>query len=494
MQDTYTFCSVASWSMWYVSNRHGEHYNCWRERMQRSEMSTKHKNNQEWEMTVTKLYENVWSNFTWTYKSMRVFFIPFEGLLANLSLQSFFYFIPNAVHLHSNVIFLCTPVLMFRSNTNSINVIILIFYSCFFLSSLVLDSERTNTTTERLSNSFSINALNEILSINFVYDYYLSLAPLLRSLNPTKVVRKKIRTWIKCEWAFLCVWPGALSASFGLFADTSNIYNECLDAMVSINTNTAYIAWITIKWHWYRRLNVCMWSAFINFGLMEKAIAFCCAFSSVYFRLFYSICWRFQSHLNGRASDHDTNFFHNIWCIFEKRFVCASIYLLWIYKTSFSPECIDFNVQKCKEHLLTTTTATIALSLFKNNQRIATFSKSIYSIKRLCSEHFNQIGWPRIIHLKNTKKCTFEFAHIIPYMCGLFRFCLNFKHWSYAPLHHFESFQRILNKQSPMHHSFAMVFLQWSKILHRLLTHCFQTLLMNVEMVDARYSSAFHSI
>lgn len=87
--------------------------------------------------------------------------------------------------------FSCTLVLMFRSNTNSINVIILIFYSCFFLSSLVLDSERTNTTTERLSNSFSINALNEILSINFVHDYYLSLAPLLRPLNPTKVVRKK---------------------------------------------------------------------------------------------------------------------------------------------------------------------------------------------------------------------------------------------------------------------------------------------------------------
>lgn len=113
--------------VWIVFSCHGETNNCWHGCMkQKIERVEWKKTKPEWDMTVTKLYGNVWSDFTWTKKSMR--FLWGEHCTQIYCLNPFFIAIPNAIQFQL-IVFLLTSFLLYRSKTNSISVIILIFYS-----------------------------------------------------------------------------------------------------------------------------------------------------------------------------------------------------------------------------------------------------------------------------------------------------------------------------------------------------------------------------
>lgn len=96
MQDTFLvfFCPhhavcEHTW-VWLVFSCHGETNNCWHGCMKRKiETVGWKKTKPVWDMTVTKLYENVWSDFIWTKKSMR--FLWREHCIQIYCLNPFFY-------------------------------------------------------------------------------------------------------------------------------------------------------------------------------------------------------------------------------------------------------------------------------------------------------------------------------------------------------------------------------------------------------------------
>lgn len=147
----------------------------------------------EWQKTIrSERYDS--NQIIW--KCVKRFYMNEEQIDAFFARQIYNWnpFFPSQAR-HS-LVFRFTPVLMFRSKTNSISVIILIFYSFF---------AETSTYTDETAFVL-MSVLNEFLSIYFVrmliiiYRWHCCFGHWFQPKSYTW----KIRTWIKWEWAFLC--------------------------------------------------------------------------------------------------------------------------------------------------------------------------------------------------------------------------------------------------------------------------------------------------